>query len=327
MKKQKNILGYFKRTTALLLVPIVLLSLIGPFLGTPKVFAITDAEINAKGQKYCSPPPQFSNISKDQCLAAYRAGYKNQNNPDFCNRFCQPNVYDKGKGEGGVDQQETSGPKFSKSVVETRAKTYCDANKPSGMSTDDCVQAYMFGFSAKEFGGSCSSRACGVVLKAGQGEVASVKAEATNDCKDEKDKTACVAGFFAKKNGKTVEEACGSLNGDAKKSCEAGHTKGARTLGGGDSDDPTKAPDSNPDCDVKFFNPLSWIICPIIDMGANFTDAVFTTFVRPLLEDIPIGSSPDDGGYRAWQGFRALGNIMLVGCLLAIVYAQARGDK
>lgn len=93
--------------------------------------------------------------------------------------------------------------------------------------------------------------------------------------------------------------------------------------GGGTGD----SPDSNPDCDATITNPLSWIICPIIDLGANFTDAVFTTFVRPLLEDIPVGSDPSDGGYRAWQGFRALGNIVLVGCLLAIVYAQARGEK
>lgn len=86
-------------------------------------------------------------------------------------------------------------------------------------------------------------------------------------------------------------------------------------------------PGSNPDCDTADGGPLQWIICPIIDLGANFTDGVFRNFVRPLLEDIPIGNDPSDGGYRAWQGFRALGNIMLAGCLLAIVYAQARGDK
>ncbi len=112
---------------------------------------------------------------------------------------------------------------------------------------------------------------------------------------------------------------------DADKNSWTAEVEAAGDPGAG-PDSSTAPPGSNPDCDVTN-NPLTWIICPIIDLGANFTDAIFTTFVRPLLEDIPIDTAPDDAGYRAWQSFRALANIMLVGCLLAIVYAQARGDK
>lgn len=74
-------------------------------------------------------------------------------------------------------------------------------------------------------------------------------------------------------------------------------------------------------------SPLSWIVCPIIDMGAKFTDFVFNDIVRPFLEDVPISSAPGDQGYEAWKQFRLIGNIVLIGSLLAVVYAQTRGDR
>lgn len=74
-------------------------------------------------------------------------------------------------------------------------------------------------------------------------------------------------------------------------------------------------------------SPMSWIICPIIDMGSKFTDFVFNDIVRPFLEDVPISSNPDDPSYNAWKQFRLIGNIVLIGSLMAVVYAQARGDK
>jgi hypothetical protein len=81
---------------------------------------------------------------------------------------------------------------------------------------------------------------------------------------------------------------------------------------------------SNPDCQSGG-HPLGWILCPIIDGGAAFTDWVFTTFIRGILEDVPINIDENDGGYRAWQNFRVVGNSILIMTLLAIVYAQVKG--
>lgn len=81
----------------------------------------------------------------------------------------------------------------------------------------------------------------------------------------------------------------------------------------------------NPDCDASLSSPLSWIICPIVDLGTGFTDWVFSTFVRGLLEDVPITTETSDGGYKAWQQFRLIANIILIGSLLIVVYSQTRG--
>lgn len=73
--------------------------------------------------------------------------------------------------------------------------------------------------------------------------------------------------------------------------------------------------------------PLSWIICPILNIGFRATDYIFSGLVRPLLEDIPVSTDPEDDSFKAWKAFRTLGNIVLVGALLAVVYAQTRSDK
>lgn len=92
-------------------------------------------------------------------------------------------------------------------------------------------------------------------------------------------------------------------------------------------DNGTGSAKTQPDCDASLNSPLSWILCPVIDLGAALTDFIFQTFVRGLLEEVPISAETDDGGYLAWQQFRMLANIMLVGTLLAIVYGQVKGDR
>lgn len=81
------------------------------------------------------------------------------------------------------------------------------------------------------------------------------------------------------------------------------------------------------DCDTKLLNPLSWVICPLIDLGSGGTDFVFQEVVEPLLSDIPLSTNPRDPFFEAWQGFRVLANIMIIGGMLAIVYAQSKGEK
>lgn len=81
------------------------------------------------------------------------------------------------------------------------------------------------------------------------------------------------------------------------------------------------------DCDTKLLNPLSWILCPVIDIGANGSDYIFQNIIEPLLSDIPLSTDPNDDFFKAWQGFRFIANIILVGGMLGIVYSMARGDK
>lgn len=90
--------------------------------------------------------------------------------------------------------------------------------------------------------------------------------------------------------------------------------------------DPSSS-DGSADCDAKLSSPLSWIICPVVDIGSAFTDTMFKEVISPLLENVPISTDENDGGYIAWQQFRLLGNILLIGSLLAIVYAQIKGGR
>lgn len=80
-------------------------------------------------------------------------------------------------------------------------------------------------------------------------------------------------------------------------------------------------------CDLNLSSQLSWIICPLIDIGSTTSDFVFSHVAQPLLEDIPISTDRNTGTYKAWQGFRFLANIMLIGSMLAIVYSQAKGGE
>lgn len=116
----------------------------------------------------------------------------------------------------------------------------------------------------------------------------------------------------------------------AGKNTLSGAIAGTKENGGtSGTEEEAAAPETKPvaDCDTELTSPLSWILCPLIDLGASLTDFVFKNVVKPLLGDVPISANTDDPAYKAWQGFRFLANIMLVGTMLAIVYAQARGDK
>lgn len=95
--------------------------------------------------------------------------------------------------------------------------------------------------------------------------------------------------------------------------------------------DATNAPENEEagadedNCESSGFS-LSWIICPVIEAGYSATDFLFNRLVRPLLEDVPVSTDPKDSTYIAWKSFRTLGNIVLVGTLVAVVYAQIKGS-
>lgn len=94
--------------------------------------------------------------------------------------------------------------------------------------------------------------------------------------------------------------------------------------GGGDSSETDRG---QTDCDAKpeLTSPLSWIACPLIDMGVAMTDQVFEKFIKPMLATVPVSTDTNHGSYLAWQQFRIIANILLVGTLLMVVFSQAKG--
>lgn len=77
------------------------------------------------------------------------------------------------------------------------------------------------------------------------------------------------------------------------------------------------------DVDCSGGGALGWIICPVFELGANMTQDVFDNIIRPMMEQVPVDTKGPF--YAAWNNFRFLGNIVLIGAMLALVYAQARG--
>lgn len=143
----------------------------------------------------------------------------------------------------------------------------------------------------------------------------------------------CIRGYIGAKDDLKKNELCGAdgirsekLDGVPSKfkdACEKGYDL-AKPGDAGDKDGQAT------DCDALGGGPLGWIMCPLIDLGANISDLIFDQVIKPLLSDIPLttdNSGNNTGFYTAWNSFRFLANIMIIGSMLAIVYAQARGDK
>lgn len=84
--------------------------------------------------------------------------------------------------------------------------------------------------------------------------------------------------------------------------------------------------DEETNCEGKVGS-LGWILCPFINGMSEANDWLFGSMLEPLLKNVPVGNSPEDAAYIAWQSFRVLGNVFLVACLLAIVFAQVRTPK
>lgn len=128
----------------------------------------------------------------------------------------------------------------------------------------------------------------------------------------------------------------GWINGEKIDSVQEGNTLGRAQIALADPVDEAgkKASELNPStsgdevgdtCETTDSGPLGWILCPVIELGVSFSGAVFDNFVRPFLEDTPVSASENDPAYTAWKSFRLIGNIVLVGTMLAVVYAQVKG--
>lgn len=97
---------------------------------------------------------------------------------------------------------------------------------------------------------------------------------------------------------------------------------GDASVASSSSDPGEDASKQEPSCDASLANPLSWVLCPIMEIGAKMTDGIFQYLVKPLLQDSPVGIDSSNDFYKVWQSFRVIANILLIGVLLILVLAQ-----
>ncbi|MBI1857048.1 hypothetical protein HY003_01370 [Candidatus Saccharibacteria bacterium] len=82
--------------------------------------------------------------------------------------------------------------------------------------------------------------------------------------------------------------------------------------------------DSNATCEASGAT-LNWILCPVFNGVADFSDWLFSNLVEPMLKTPPISTDPNNDSYKIWSSFRIYGNILLIIALLVLVFGQAIG--
>lgn len=86
--------------------------------------------------------------------------------------------------------------------------------------------------------------------------------------------------------------------------------------------------DNTPSCESGG-NPLSWILCPIINTLADAIDAIYGELVQPLLETKPVNLTEPENDptntFEIWANFRIYGNVILVIALLVLIFGQSIG--
>lgn len=87
----------------------------------------------------------------------------------------------------------------------------------------------------------------------------------------------------------------------------------------------SQEPEDNLGCSSELS--IGWAICAVVEAVGQFTDYVFSSIIQPMMENSPLSSESSDPFYKSWQSFRFIGNILLIGSMLAIVYSMARGDE
>lgn len=246
-------------------------------------------------------------------------------------------------------------PMPPRAEIGNKAVEYCKNNRTPAAFIDSCQEGYVYGYSMlapieqacpanKDNGKPYSQDQCKIAYQAGErhrtrdgvttkenGEPIGQRQPTEEErkvaqlaCKDldGEAKSGCEQGFLGAAWGQDKARACRGTSGAKKAACERKFDERKGELDNGERGEDKK--EAQVDCDATGAI-LSWIICPVIDLGTGLTDFVFEDIVRPLLEDVPVSTNPDDGSYKAWSSFRLLANILLVGSLLAIVYSQAKG--
>lgn len=83
--------------------------------------------------------------------------------------------------------------------------------------------------------------------------------------------------------------------------------------------------DQNATCEVRWNNPLTWIMCPVFNGMADLTDWMFRSLIEPFLYVTPVNTNPDEPAFKAWSSFRVYANILLILAMLVIVLGQSLG--
>jgi hypothetical protein len=92
--------------------------------------------------------------------------------------------------------------------------------------------------------------------------------------------------------------------------------------GGGAGD--TASQSNSPECEFSN-DPMSWILCPIFNGAADFSNWILDSIITPFLITAPVSTAPSDPIYQVWSNFRLYGDIFLVIALLVLVFGEAIG--
>lgn len=284
--------------------------------------AATPAQIKDKAQAYCSTVTTESTI----CTDAYEAMFKAHSANDF-NNLCggiprgvplkyPTNFARQGACTMGRDQGTKDG--------ETDRKNSQPAGSTEKIPTDkELTEMAKKDSVCKALGGDKMKESCYA------GFIAGYKFEAKKSSKD--------MGDFCK-NGSTV--AAGFKVSDVDK-CRQGFEAGREGKKGGAitpvdqvDQEPTatnNAAEENDDCDTKFYNPLTWIVCPLID-GVNTAVDQLDVAINNLLtiDTARIFDSSDVNGtgyayQQAWNSFRVIGIAIIVISALIVIVSSAFG--
>lgn len=134
---------------------------------------------------------------------------------------------------------------------------------------------------------------------------------------------ACTAGYAAQGAGTSEASACSSTkypDSNDVTACKTGWEQ-AQSDAAADASKPLG-------CTAQFTDPLTWILCPIVDVLAqivNFVDNLITNQLNVKTNAIFCSSQTCNAYYAAWESFRdiALGLMTIVG--LVLIISQALG--
>jgi hypothetical protein len=186
-----------------------------------------------------------------------------------------------------------------------------------------CHSAYVYAFNNR-----AQLRKLPKQLTEAEKEEVALQKEARNQCNDMGIPAgsnqaallaACVKGYTGAKKNKTKANTCNSYPGINREYCQKGFDLAKE-------DDDADAEEE--ECGARADFSLAWIMCPIIESAQSTSEKFYDDILEPLLKKVPINvnnpSAPGYASYTAWQSFRVLANLILVGAMLLLVYGMVR---
>jgi hypothetical protein len=262
------------------------------------------------------------NAGNGGCPLGYIAGYNGSPEPKGSSGFFDSGYKLGVQARGGKPTNGNTKPpaNVSKSIQQ-KAFNYCN-NSFSG-DVGNCSAGYEWGYTGGTKPTPCNSF-CGGGYAQGVTDIGQDKANAPAGCPSNptpSELQACQAGADGVKNNKTESQTCQSYTGSQLAACKATWEQATAAAAG--------TANKQLGCDAKFSNPLTWIICPVVDVLTsiiNTIDNIITDQLNVKTDAIFCDTSQTcQAYYSAWQAFRdiALGLMAIAG--LVMVIAQALG--